>query len=79
MAVQLIDCRVVAGRIIPVCNLGRKPTASTTYYAVWVEDADGKDERCLLFTNKELDRAEKRASKNKEDIPAKSLLTNMLD
>jgi hypothetical protein len=44
-----------------------------------VEDADGKNERCLLFTDQEILRAEIRASKNAEDLTSKGFFTNIID
>jgi len=69
------------GRLIQVWNDKRKKfsNAKKVYWALWVEDANGKNERCFLFTDKELEQAEYRASRNKEDLPKKDLLTDMLD
>jgi hypothetical protein len=81
MAIKLTSSRVVAGRIIPVWNTERKAfsNAKKHYLAVWVEDACGGNERCLLFTDKELERAEHRAQQNPEDLTKKSWWTNALD
>lgn len=77
---NLIDkVRVKAGRLVRVWNTLRKKNENKGYVAVWVEDADGKNERCLLFTEKEILRAEVRASKNAEDLTSKSLLTDLID
>jgi len=79
---KLIDKSTVKnGRLIQVWNDLRKKfsNAKKTYWAVWVEDASGKNERCLLFTDKEIERAEYRASRNKEDLTKKNLITNLLD
>ena len=46
---------------------------------MWVEDADGGGERRLLFTDREIERAERRAYKNKEDLTKKSLLVDLHD
>jgi hypothetical protein len=78
-AIKLSSGRVVAGRIIPVYNKFRKATADQVYYAIWVEDADGKNERCLLFTDTMLKAAEELAKKNVEDIPKKSWIADMMD
>ena len=43
------------------------------YWAVYVEDANGKNERCLLFTDEQIKISEKRAEKNKEDLFAVEL------
>jgi hypothetical protein len=47
--------------------------------SVWVEDADGGNERCLLFTQNEIQVAEKRASNNLEDLTEKSVFTDLID
>jgi hypothetical protein len=49
------------------------------YVAVQVENADGSDERCLLFTEKEIQAAQERADKNKEDLTNRSFITDLLD
>jgi len=81
MAIKLADVDVKAGRIIPVYNKDRKKfsNAKRHYNAVWVEDADGGNERCLLFTDSELARAERRARKNPEDLTEKSWFTDIQD
>lgn len=81
MAQKLADVKVVAGRLIPVVNTERKAfsNAKKQYLAVWVEDAEGGNERCILLTEKELARAEYRASKNPEDLTKKSWWTNVTD
>lgn len=73
--------RVVLGRLIRVENTGkaRFSNANTTYYAVQVEEADGSGERCLLFTEKQLETAEKRAKRNPEDVTKKGFLANLFD
>jgi hypothetical protein len=53
--------------------------AKDEYLAVWVEDANGKNERCLLFTERELKLAECRSKKNLEDLTSKSKLQDLLD
>lgn len=59
-----------AGKIIVVENTQRPhfTNAKTKYYLVWVENADGKNERPLLLTNKELQRVLTRGSNNEEDL-----------
>ena len=77
---NLIDqVRVKTGRLIRVWNTLKKKNENKGYVSVWVEDADGKNERCLLFTEKEIARAELRASKNVEDLTSKSFLTDFTD
>ena len=79
---NLIDkVRVKAGRLIRVWNDEKKKfsNAAPEYVSVWVEDADGGNERCLLFTQHEIEVAEKRASKNLEDLTEKSVFTDLID
>ena len=71
--------KVKAGRIILVENKNQHFAAKEYYSAIWVEDEDGSNERCLLFTERELNIAEKRAAKNVEDIPKKKVITNFFD
>jgi len=80
-AIQLTDSTPKMGRLIPVYNKKRRKfsTAKTFYYAVWTEDAGGNNETCLLFTEKELERARVRAAKNPEDWTERSSLTDLLD
>lgn len=70
-----------AGRLIRVENT-KKPSlsnANDVYWAVWVEDGNGKNERCILLTDNELKRAEYRAQRNKEDLTKKGVLVDVLD
>ena len=77
---SLIDkVRIKGGRLIKVWNTKKKGNSKPWYTSVWVEDADGSNERCLLFTPKEIERAARRADKNKEDLTNKSFLTDLLD
>ena len=79
---NLIDkVRVKAGRLIRVWNeqKAKFSNAAPEYVSVWVEDADGKNERCLLFTYHEIQVAEERATKNLEDLTEKSLLNDIID
>jgi hypothetical protein len=79
---NLIDkVRVKAGRLIKVWNTEKKKfsNAAPKYVSVWVEDADGGNERCLLFTEREIKAAEDRASKNLEDLTKKDFVTNLVD
>ena len=70
---------VKAGRLIPVANLNRRFGANRAYYSLWVEDADGKNERCVLVTKAQLAVAEARAKANPEDCPKKGLVIDLLD
>ena len=79
---KLIDKTTVKnGRLIQIWNDNRPEfsSAKKTYWAVWVEDANGKNERCLLFTDKEIKSASDRALKNKEDLTKKNLIVDILD
>lgn len=79
---SLIDkVRVKAGRLIRVWNTEKAKfsNAAPEYISVWVEDADGKNERCLLFTKHEIEIAEERAIKNQEDLTSKDLFTDLID
>jgi len=79
MANIIDQVKVKAGRLIKVWNTLKKKNENIGYVSVWVEDADGTNERCLLFTEKEIQRAELRASKNLEDLTNKNFLTNLVD
>ena len=79
---SLIDkVKIKAGRLIRVWNTEKKKfsNAKPWYISVWVEDADGKNERCLLFTENEIRKAEERAAKNEEDLTTKSFFTDIID
>jgi len=79
---KLIDKKTVKnGRLLKVWNDKRPKfsNADKIYFAVWVEDANGKNERCLLFTEEQIKTAEKRAEKNKEDLTSKNLIIDLLD
>ncbi len=71
--------KVVKGRLISVDNTDRKFGSANNYIAIQVEDSNGGNERCLLFTNDEIAKAEIRASKNPEDLTKKGFFTNLLD
>ncbi len=81
MASVIDKVKVKAGRLIRVHNTKRPKfsNAKFQYIAVWVENANGKSERCLLFTDKEIQAAELRAKNNKEDLTDKSFFTDLLD
>jgi hypothetical protein len=79
---SLIDkVKVKAGRLIKVWNTEKKKFSNEKpwYVSIWVEDADGSNERCLLFTEAEIKAAEKRAKNNQEDLTSKGFFTNILD
>lgn len=80
--VRLIDdVKIKHGRLVKVKNTNRPKftNAKQQYYAVWVEDANGKNERCLLFTEHEIKMAEHRSKRNKEDLTDKTFLTDLFD
>jgi hypothetical protein len=79
MAKVLDQVKVKQGRLIRVENTEKTFGSADVYIAVQVEDADGSNERCLLFTEKELEAAQERADNNKEDLTTKSFLTDLLD
>jgi len=69
------------GRLVRVENT-RKPkfsNAKRLYVAIQVEDPDGGNERCLLFTQNDIKAAEYRASRNTEDLTDKGFFTDILD
>jgi len=79
---NLIDkVKIKAGRLIKVWNTEKKKfsNAKPWYISVWVEDADGGNERCLLFTENEIKSAEKRSNANQEDFTSKGFFTNIID
>lgn len=78
---MLDDARVKLGRLIRVWNSKRPKfsNANKEYFVIPVEDADGGNERPLMFTKAEIERAEYRASRNPEDVPKKGFLTDLLD
>lgn len=77
-----IDKSVVkAGRLIRVenTNIPKLSNASKEYYSMWVEDANGKNERCWFLTSKDVERLEYRSQRNKEDWTKKGILVDILD
>jgi len=81
MASVIDKVRVKSGRLIKVWNTKRPKfsNAKFEYIAIWVENANGKSERCLLFTDKEITAAELRAKNNKEDLTDKSFFADIAD
>ena len=71
--------RVVKGRLIEVDNRDRKFGSALSYIAVQVEDEDGSNERCILFTQDEINKAQERAKKNPEDLTEKGFFTKLFD
>ena len=78
---KIDEVTVKNGRLIKVKNTNRPKfsNANTQYYAVFVEDADGGNERCLLFTENEIKSAEYRACRNLEDLISKDFWTDLWD
>ena len=55
MSAKILDnAKVVLGQMIKVQNQNKKPTQNVNYIAIQVEDEDGNEQRCLLFTEIEL-------------------------
>lgn len=87
-ALKLDDGRVIPGRIIRVLDKAKPGVIDTDGYEdhtknilhmVWVEDADGGNERALAFTPETLKQAEDLAKANEEDIPKKGLIQDLID
>ena len=80
-AVKVDKVKVVNGRLVRVTNMKRPlfSNADKVYVAVQVEDADGYNERCLLFTEEQIATAERRSARNHEDLTKKGFFVNLLD
>ena len=87
-ALKLDDQRVIPGRLIRVLNKAKPGIMDDDEVAdhtdnilsmVWVEDADGGNERALAFTPLMLKLAEEMAQQNKEDIPKKGSIQDLID
>ena len=57
------DTDIKMGNLILVKNTKKKPTENDEYVSLHVEDEDGENERCLLFTQIEISDMEKSAVK----------------
>lgn len=57
------DADIKMGNLILVKNTKKKPTENDEYVSLHVEDEDGENERCLLFTQIEISDMEKVQSK----------------
>jgi len=81
MASVIDKVAIKMGRLILVENTERPKfsNAKRKYVALQVEDSDGSNERCLLFTDKEIAAAEYRAKRNQEDLTDKGFFTDLLD
>ena len=71
--------KIKLGRTQYVENKDRTFGSAPGYIAVQVENSNGKNERCLLFTDDEIKKAEERAKRNPEDLTKKGWLVNLLD
>ena len=73
--------RVVMGRLIRVKNLNRPGFSHSAleYVAVRVEDSNSGNERCLLFTQNQIDEAQERANKNQEDLTKEGFIADLFD
>lgn len=78
-ALRITDAAVKQGRLVPMWNQGHEDNVDEWFYALWVEDHDGRNERCIVLTRQMLAKAEKLAGLNKEDLPAKPLIRDLLD
>ena len=67
------------GTLVFIENKEQKPNENTNYWRVWVQNKEGKNERPLIFTEKEIERAERRGLKNKEDHGKRGKLQDLLD
>jgi hypothetical protein len=72
---------VKAGRLIRVenTNIPQLSNAKKTYFALWVEDTDGSNERCWLLTDKDVEKLEYRSQRNREDWTKKGIVVDWLD
>jgi hypothetical protein len=63
------DVKVTSGKLIKVRNQKRAvlTNAKNWYYALWIEDHDGRNERCIMLTQREFEGPANRAVKNEED------------
>lgn len=66
------------GDLQVVANTKKHRAAKDKYNFVRVQTSDGKEVK-LLFTDKEIERAIKRAQKNPEDLPTVSKLRDLFD
>jgi len=87
-ALKLDDQRVIPGRLIRVIDKakpgvvdddGYEDMTKNILHMVWVEDANGKNERVLAFTPLSLMAAEQLAKQNEEDIPKKGIIQDLID
>jgi len=77
MANRIDKGPVKMGRMFRVWNENRAFGSAESYYACWVEDEKGGNERCILFTEAELKRAVDRANKNREDLTKLNIFNDL--
>ena len=79
MAEKLTSASVKLGRLIAVTNQHRRQGTNDVpvLNALWIEDSDGGNERCIMLSPRMLKAAEYLAQKNPEDIPSRSLLSRL--
>lgn len=78
-AIKTLNMKIKAGRIERIQNTDSQLNESTHYNRIWVEDADGSNERPLFLTDNELGAISERTQKNKEDWGKKGWLTDIID
>jgi len=79
-AIRLKEAKAVKGRFIPVYNKNKKYWMENNhYYGVLIQDPSGVDLGCYLFTQAEIKKMAKRATKNPNTVPSKSFLTDLFD
>lgn len=68
------------GRVYKIQNTNQPKlsNANDWYYGIYLEQ-DNDEEFFIMLTEKELDRAKYRASRNREDFKKKGWLTDVLD
>ena len=74
---NIIDrTKVVFGRLIRLANVSKRKFSNSKddYLAVWVENSDGSNARCLLFTDREIKLAETRSNKHPENTATEPFL-----
>lgn len=59
MAKKLDNLKTVMGQMMRVANTNKKPSENDKYVSIHVEDANGGNERCLLFTEIQMSDMEK--------------------
>lgn len=57
-AKQIDNTKVVMGRLIRVVNQNKKASENERYVSVQIEDESGENERCILFTETQINNME---------------------